>query len=56
VLRLPDPERFTTQEEIGAFGRRAAEIVVETDDLAPIEREKVAERRIRELLASELVA
>jgi hypothetical protein len=40
---------------VGAFGRRAATIVVESDGLAPQEREADAAARIRRVLASELV-
>jgi hypothetical protein len=41
---------------LGEFGRRAAQIVVDTDDLPCLERERVAGERIRRLLAEDLVA
>ena len=55
VLRLPTQSNITDPTSLGAFGRRAAEIVIETDQLAPRERERVAEQRIRRLLTTELV-
>jgi nitrite reductase/ring-hydroxylating ferredoxin subunit len=55
VLRLPTQANIADLSSIGAFGRRAAEIVIETDQIEPRERERVAEHRIRQLLATELV-
>jgi hypothetical protein len=40
---------------LGDFGRRAAQIVIDTDALPPLEREAVAGERIRQLLANSLV-
>ena len=45
----------TDIKAVGAFGRRAATVVVESDGLAPQEREAVAAERIRRLLTTELV-
>jgi nitrite reductase/ring-hydroxylating ferredoxin subunit len=55
VLRLPAQSTIADLKSVGEFGRRAASLVVATDDLAPDEREAVAAERIRRLLAGELV-
>jgi nitrite reductase/ring-hydroxylating ferredoxin subunit len=56
VMRLPSQSNVGDAASVGAFGRRAAEIVVETGGLAPAERERTAEARIRKLLTTELVS
>jgi hypothetical protein len=55
VFRLPSQSTITDIKAVGAFGRRAATVVVESDGLAPQQRETVAAERIRRLLATELV-
>jgi nitrite reductase/ring-hydroxylating ferredoxin subunit len=55
VFRLPSQSNIGDIKSLSAFGRRAAEMVVETDDLPPQERETVAAERIRRLLSAELV-
>jgi nitrite reductase/ring-hydroxylating ferredoxin subunit len=55
VFRLPSQSTVTDIKAVGAFGRRAATVVVESDGLAPQEREAVAAERIRRLLTTELV-
>jgi hypothetical protein len=55
VFRLPSQSNVTDIKAVGAFGRRAATVVVGSDGLAPQERETVAAERIRHLLATELV-
>jgi hypothetical protein len=55
VFRLPSQSNIEGIAALGAFGRRAATMVVETEGLAPKERERVAAERIRGLLATELV-
>ena len=57
VLRLPPGSTMGRGETsaLGAFGRRSAGIVVETDGLDPAAREAEAERRIRALLVGEPV-
>ena len=47
VLRCPG------EIDLAAFGRRTAEVFVETASLPPLEREKVAEEKIRRLLELE---
>jgi hypothetical protein len=56
VFRLPTQSNIGDLGTLGAFGRRAAQIVVDTDDLPCIEREVVAGERIRRLLSEDLVA
>jgi nitrite reductase/ring-hydroxylating ferredoxin subunit len=56
VFRLPSQSNIGDMATLGEFGRRAAQIVVDTDDLPCIEREAVAGERIRRLLAEDLVA
>jgi nitrite reductase/ring-hydroxylating ferredoxin subunit len=55
VFMLPSQSNITDLRSLGDFGRRAAEIVIETDTLAPLEREATAGERIRKLLADSLV-
>ncbi len=52
VFRLPSGSNIGDNASLGAFGRQAAQIVVETDHLPPVERERVASERIRHLLVS----
>lgn len=56
VFRLPSQSNIGDLATLGDFGRRAAQIVVDSDDLPPSERETVAGDRIRRLLSEELVA
>jgi hypothetical protein len=56
VFRLPSQSNIGDLATLGHFGRRAAQIVVDTDDLPCLEREAVAGERIRRLLAEDLVA
>jgi nitrite reductase/ring-hydroxylating ferredoxin subunit len=55
VLNLPSQSNITDMRSLGDFGRRAAQIVIDTDALPPLEREAVAGERIRQLLANSLV-
>ena len=55
VLTLPSQSNITDMGSLADFGRRAAEIVIDTDTLPPVERETVAGDRIRQLLATSLV-
>ena len=50
VLRLPRGESLSDPSALEDFGRRAAQVFVETDHLLPAEREREAEVRIRQLL------
>jgi len=56
VFRLPSQSNIGDMKSLAAFGRRAAGIVIETDQLPPKEREAEAAQRIRRLLAEDLVA
>jgi hypothetical protein len=56
VFRLPSQSNIGDVASLGQFGQRAAQIVVDTDNLPPIERERVAGERIRHLLQEELVS
>jgi nitrite reductase/ring-hydroxylating ferredoxin subunit len=51
VVRVPDASTISDIRSVGEFGHRAATIVVETGDLDPTERHRVAEERIHRLLA-----
>jgi nitrite reductase/ring-hydroxylating ferredoxin subunit len=55
VFKLPSQSNIAGLEAVGEFGRRAAEIVIETDTLEPQAREREAEKRIRQLLVTDLV-
>jgi hypothetical protein len=56
VFRLPSQSNIGDPSSLGHFGRRAAQIVIDTHDLPPIDRERVAGERIRHLLQGELVS
>jgi hypothetical protein len=56
VLTLPSQANIVDQRTLGDFGRRAAQIVIDTDTLPPLEREATAGERIRRLLAEGLVS
>ena len=56
VFRLPSQSNIGDLASLEQFGRRAAQIVVDTDDLPVLERERVAGERIRRLLGEDLVA
>ena len=56
VFRLPSQSNIGDLASLEAFGRRAAQIVVDTDDLPPLDRERVTGDRIRRLMTEELVA
>ncbi len=57
VMRLPPGSELAAGEmkPLGAFGRAAAQIVMDTERLAPQEREAVAKRQVERLLAGEMV-
>jgi nitrite reductase/ring-hydroxylating ferredoxin subunit len=55
VVKLPSQANVASTASVRGFGRRAAEIVVETGDLPPAERETVARERIQRLAATALV-
>src|SRR5258708_28244988 len=55
VMRLPSQSNIADLTSLGAFGRRAAAIVVETGGMAPPERARVAGERTRGLLATALL-
>jgi hypothetical protein len=55
VMTLPSQSNISDMRALGDVGRRAAQIVIDTDTLPPIEREAVAGERIRRLLADSLV-
>ena len=54
VVTLPTQSNID-MKALADFGRRAAQIVIDTDELTPIEREITAGDRIRRLLADSLV-
>jgi hypothetical protein len=56
IFRLPSQSNITSDEMVGAFGRRAAQIVIETDHLDPVERERTVQQRVQQLLTSDLVS
>ena len=55
VFRLPSQSNIGDIKSLGEFGRRAATIVIETDNLPPQERDAVASERIRHMLSAELI-
>jgi nitrite reductase/ring-hydroxylating ferredoxin subunit len=54
VLTLPTQSNITDMRTMADFGRRAAQIVIDTDTLPPLERETAAANRIRQLLVNNL--
>jgi phenylpropionate dioxygenase-like ring-hydroxylating dioxygenase large terminal subunit len=52
IFRLPAGSNISGVDSVGEFGRRAAEIVIETDDIGPEERERVVQERVRRLLGT----
>jgi hypothetical protein len=54
VLTLPSQSNITDMTTLADFGRRAAQIVIDTDTLPPLERETAAASRIRQLLVNNL--
>jgi nitrite reductase/ring-hydroxylating ferredoxin subunit len=56
VFQLPSQSNISDLAALENFGRRAAQIVVDSDDLPPLDRERMAGQRIRRLLGEELVA
>lgn len=56
VFRLPSQSNIGDLASLEQFGRRAAQAVIDTDTLPPVERERVAGDRIRHLLQGELVS
>jgi hypothetical protein len=56
VFRLPSQSNIGDLASLEQFGRTAAQIVIDTDSLSPVERERVAGDRIRHLLQGELVS
>jgi nitrite reductase/ring-hydroxylating ferredoxin subunit len=55
VFGIPSQSNVENLTSLETFGRRAAEIVIDTDQLEPAEREKVAYERIVRLLTHDLV-
>jgi nitrite reductase/ring-hydroxylating ferredoxin subunit len=55
VFRLPSQSNITDMLSLQDFGRRAAQLVVESDNLSPLNREAETGKRIRKLLAEGLV-
>jgi hypothetical protein len=55
VFRIPSQSNIESLASLEDFGRRAAQIVIETDHLEPAERERVAYERIVRLLSRDLV-
>jgi len=53
VVRVPPGVNLDDPDALAEFGRRAAQVFIETDHLPPAERERECERRIRRLLAPE---
>jgi hypothetical protein len=53
---LPSQSNIGDLASLEQFGRSAAQIVIDTDSLPPVERERVAGDRIRHLLQGELVS
>jgi hypothetical protein len=49
VVRLPSPDALADPKALAEFGRRAAMAYVETDHLAPHEREIEVAKRVRSL-------
>ena len=56
VFALPSQSNIRDLSAVGDFGRRAARIVIDTDELPPAERETAARERIRHLVTHELVS
>ena len=56
LIRVPPDANLDDPVQLAEFGRRAALIFVETDELPPAEREKVAEERIRQLFEAANIA
>lgn len=56
VYRADSNADMDDRSRLEAFGRRAAQIIVDTDGLPPAEREVVARERIRDLLKREEAA
>ncbi len=56
VYRADPDAGMDDRSRLEAFGRRAAQIIVDTDGLPPAEREVVARERIRDLLKRETTA
>jgi hypothetical protein len=55
VVEVPADVRIEDQEALGAFGRRVAEVFVDTASVPPSAREKAAEDKIRGLFQAESV-
>jgi len=55
VMTLPSQANVGKQA-LADFGRRAAQIVIDTDTLPPLERETVARQRVADLMTGSLVA
>jgi nitrite reductase/ring-hydroxylating ferredoxin subunit len=56
VLRLPSEAALADPEDLARFGREAAHIIIDSDRLAPQQREAIAERNVRNLLAEDPAA
>lgn len=56
VFDLPSQSNISDLSSLTEFGRRASQVIIDTDNLAPLERETVARERILRLLSEELVS
>jgi nitrite reductase/ring-hydroxylating ferredoxin subunit len=56
VIRVPSQANLAEEELVRRFGKRVSEIVIETAELAPSERQRAVDQRIRHLIAHDLVA
>jgi nitrite reductase/ring-hydroxylating ferredoxin subunit len=56
VFQLPSQSNIGDLEALREFGRRATQVVIETDSLSPLERERVSRERMLRLLSDELVS
>jgi nitrite reductase/ring-hydroxylating ferredoxin subunit len=56
VFRLPSQSNISGLGALEEFGRRATEVVLDTDTLPPLERERMSRERILRLLSEELVS
>jgi nitrite reductase/ring-hydroxylating ferredoxin subunit len=56
VMTLPSQANISDKQWLADFGRRAAQIVIDTDTLPPLERETAARQRISDLMSTSLVA
>ena len=55
IIRVPADAHLDDAKALAEFGRRAAGVFIEVDNLPPAERERAAEEKIRRLLEPETV-